>query len=258
MQEWEFEPFVWSEKLAKFYQQTKMAIVGNSVWNRRTEKLQMRQWIGHYLAKHSQGPLDILTVGDGAGFDSLYLAQCGHRVTYSEECTIDQIFAAKIFQNAGVKVHMIRSLQEMPELSFDAVLCLDVLEHVPDPPDFVASLLRYLRVGGHFIVHAPFFFLTPDNPTHLKANRKYSGNLSRLYKANGLKLIDGCFFWNPLVLEKTGPGVFSWGRRPFWCLWLRVTGMLLAIGRWWNWPHNKMATRAMQRIEPQWLNGLET
>jgi len=122
--------------------------------------------------------------------------------------------------------------------AYDAVVCLDVLEHVPDPPAFVEVIASYLRPGGRLIVHAPFYMIHPSNPTHLKANRRYSGSLS-LYKKYNLKLVDGEPGWNPIVLRKVGDA--SLARLGFTpkLLGLRLTGWYLALGRfstlpfWW-------------------------
>ncbi len=129
-QRWKLEPNVWSEKLVEFYRETKAGILGNAVWNRRREKSDLRAWIGTYLARDGDGPLDILTIGDGSGFDSLYLALCGHRVTYSEECRSSIAFAERLFAQEGVSVKIARSLSEESPAAFDVVVCLDVLEHV--------------------------------------------------------------------------------------------------------------------------------
>lgn len=40
--------------------------------------------------------------------------------------------------------------------SFDHVLCVEVLEHVPDPERFLAELLRVLRKGGTLILTVPW------------------------------------------------------------------------------------------------------
>jgi SAM-dependent methyltransferase len=136
------------------------------------------------------------------------------------------------------------------------VLCLDVLEHHPDPPAFVKQLASYLRPGGHLLVSAPFFFVTWHNPTHLKANRKYSGDLAHLYTAHGLHLVDGRLFWNPIVLQKsTEEGTI----RHRWSLWvaaLRLFGIVLVLARFWSFPHNLMAARGFKRADPRWLREL--
>jgi len=51
-----------------------------------------------------------------------------------------------------------------PDASFDAVLCSEVLEHLPDPVDAIREFSRLLRTGGQLIVTAPFCSLTHFSP----------------------------------------------------------------------------------------------
>jgi SAM-dependent methyltransferase len=48
--------------------------------------------------------------------------------------------------------------------SFDAVMCIEVLEHVPAPVAALQELVRLLRPGGALIVTAPFAALTHFAP----------------------------------------------------------------------------------------------
>ena len=243
-------PHVWSDELESFYRDAPPSLTGYVVWNRRPEKQGMRDWIGDYLARESRASLKVLTIGDGAGFDSLYLAQRGHEVTYSELAKGCIAFARRIFELSGQPVDIVIDLDEIPRESYDVVLCLDVLEHVPNPPEFVAQLAGYLRPGGQLIVHAPFFFVTYHNPTHLRANRRYSGDLAQLYTRNGLYLVDGRFLWDPIALRKPAADGSVSRRRRFWCWALRASGCLLAVARFWSFPHNFIATGVMQKTSP--------
>ena len=51
-----------------------------------------------------------------------------------------------------------------PDASFDAIMCVEVLEHVPYPVDALRELVRLLKPGGLLIVTAPFCSLTHFAP----------------------------------------------------------------------------------------------
>jgi SAM-dependent methyltransferase len=70
-----------------------------------------------------------------------------------------------------------------PDSSFDAVLCTEVLEHLPDPVRALDEMARLLRPGGTFIITAPFWSLTHFAPYHYATgfNRYfYESHLGRL------------------------------------------------------------------------------
>lgn len=54
----------------------------------------------------------------------------------------------------------------VPADSFDAVLCSEVLEHVPDPLAAVREFARVLKPGGTLILTVPFCSLTHMAPYH--------------------------------------------------------------------------------------------
>ena len=51
-----------------------------------------------------------------------------------------------------------------PDRSFDAIMCIEVLEHLPDPVAALRELARLLRQGGTLILTAPFCSLTHMAP----------------------------------------------------------------------------------------------
>src|SRR3954452_114704 len=53
-----------------------------------------------------------------------------------------------------------------PDGSFDAVLCTEVFEHLPDPLAALREFARLLRSGGRLILTAPFCSLTHFSPFH--------------------------------------------------------------------------------------------
>ena len=50
--------------------------------------------------------------------------------------------------------------------SFDAVVCVEVLEHLPNPVSAIEELTRLLKPGGEMILTAPFCSLTHFAPYH--------------------------------------------------------------------------------------------
>lgn len=232
------ERYVWNDRLARFYEQTDAFLYELVIWNRNKLKRRMRRWVAKHLANSEKRTLDVLSIGDGLGLDSAYLARAGHRVTYFEVPGYTESFARKVFVECGQDVTVLTEQSDIPLGAYDAVVCLDVLEHIPDPPRFVEVIAGYLRPGGRLIVHPPFYMIHPSNPTHLKANRRYSGSLS-LYEKHNLRLVDGEPGWNPIVLQKAGSGSARRLRFTPKLLGLRLTGWYLALGRfsmlpfWW-------------------------
>ncbi|MGO8753414.1 MAG: class I SAM-dependent methyltransferase [Thermoguttaceae bacterium] len=225
------EPHVWNDGLIAFYGATDAFLYETVVWNQMAEKEAMRQWIIEFLRRKQLGPQRILAYGDGPGIDSLRLAQAGHQVTYFEVGDRNLRFARRLFADAQAAVEIVSAEAPWQTAAYDAVVCLDVLEHVPQPVETVAQLSRLLRPGGRLFVHAPFWLLDGRCVTHLRSNLTFSGDWRRLYASNGLVPLDARLFWNPIVLEKPAAGT---GRKsPDWAAGfrLRCGGWLLRLAR---------------------------
>jgi len=63
---------------------------------------------------------------------------------------------------------IVGDITDIPEedASFDAVMCVEVLEHLPDPLAALREFSRLLRPGGSLILTAPFCSLTHFSPFH--------------------------------------------------------------------------------------------
>ncbi len=66
------------------------------------------------------------------------------------------------------KIDIISDITEIPEKdkSFDAIMCIEVFEHLPNPVEAIKEFSRLLRPGGHLIITAPFASLTHYAPYH--------------------------------------------------------------------------------------------
>lgn len=66
------------------------------------------------------------------------------------------------------RIHLVCDITAIPEEdgSFDAILCTEVLEHLPDPRSAIKEFARLLRPGGVLLLTAPFCSLTHFAPYH--------------------------------------------------------------------------------------------
>jgi SAM-dependent methyltransferase len=66
------------------------------------------------------------------------------------------------------KIDIISDITCIPvsDESFDAIICIEVLEHLPDPLSAIKELMRILKKGGTLIITAPFSSLTHFAPYH--------------------------------------------------------------------------------------------
>lgn len=219
---------VCAPELDAFYSHTSAFVYELAVWNRNLLKSRMRKWVGQRLSASGR-PLDVLCMGDGLGFDSLHLARQGHRVTFFELPGLTERFARELFARSDVNVTVLTDRSLITCGSFDAITCFDVLEHVSDPAATVRWMRSQLRAGGLLYVSAPFYMIHRAYPTHLRANRRHSGSM-KLYTDSGLELAGGVWTWHPLVFQAPGDGKLRCSRLTRWKL--RLTGAVLALGRW--------------------------
>ena len=236
------EFYSWSDDLARFYEETDAFLYELVVWNQNRLKGWLRRAVAKHLEKRQSGALKVLSIGDGLGFDSLCFARAGHRMTYYEVPGYTEAFARRNFADAAVDITVLTKEADIPRGAFDTVISLDVLEHLPSPPDAVRQIAEYLRPGGRLIVNAPFAVIHPTVATHLESNRKYSGSLS-LFTQAGFRLLDGEIIWAPLVLQRVSPGQ---SRPRQWTpkrLALRLGGCALAVGRYPILPLGSVSTR---------------
>jgi len=76
-----------------------------------------------------------------------------------------------------------------PDASFDAIMCIEVFEHLPEPILAIKEFSRLLKPDGHLVLTAPFCSFTHMAPYHF-----YSGYNRYFYEKhladNGFKIIE--------------------------------------------------------------------
>lgn len=111
------------------------------------------QFIAERVALAQQRVLD---VGCGGGLLAESLARAGARVTGIDLAPgmieVARLHAAESVLSIDYRVAAAEDLAQAEPQSFDAITCMEMLEHVPEPAATVASLARLLRPGGALFV----------------------------------------------------------------------------------------------------------
>jgi len=197
-------PHIWNERLLQFYGHTNAFLFETAAWNATRMKQTMREFVCRALASRLPSGARVLCYGDGMGFDSAALSALGFQVVCYEVSGPCLDFARRIFEHNRLDARIITDETQFGPGSFDAVVCLDVLEHVPDPPAVVGKFAGWLTQDGLLAAHAPFYHVDDTRPTHLKSNRRYAGVVRGLYGLSGFRVLDaGGPLLNPLVMQKT-------------------------------------------------------
>jgi ubiquinone/menaquinone biosynthesis C-methylase UbiE len=148
-------------------------------------------WVERVLSELPKGAR-LLDAGAG---ECQYKKHCGHLRYVSQDLAEYTGHGSSIgLQQANwdtSAVDIICDITAIPEpdASFDAVLCTEVLEHLPEPVLALRELARLLKPTGTLIITAPFCSLTHFAPYHYATgfNRYfYSHHLGAL----GLEITD--------------------------------------------------------------------
>ena len=122
-------------------------------------------------------PSQVLEAGMGEGYGAALLAAAGHEVTGIDYDAVTVRHAARRYPQLRVIRGNVVALP-FPNASFDAVVSLQVIEHLWDQPGFVAECARVLRPGGTLVISTPNRLTfspgydptrdTPRNPFHTR------------------------------------------------------------------------------------------
>jgi SAM-dependent methyltransferase len=153
------------------YESNRLKSVGNYFWN--PDSIIHRQITEYILEKHYASVLDY-----GAG-----------NSPYKSYVSCERYLTADITQNSTKSIDFLILPGEnlkIADASFDLILLLDVLEHVPDSSYVLAELRRLIKPGGSIIISLPFIYREHETPNDY-CRYTYFG-VKKLVSDNGGKI----------------------------------------------------------------------
>jgi SAM-dependent methyltransferase len=146
-------------------------IYGFNTFNRR-------EWVTQQ-AKLLPNGSRVLDVGAGVGQYRTLFTHCEY---YAQDFGQEIATVGKY-----TKLDYVCDITAMPieDGSFDAVLCTEVLEHVPEPAEALREMGRIVRSGGRLLLTAPLGSLLHQEPYHF-----YGGYTPHWYR----RVLGNCHF----------------------------------------------------------------
>ncbi len=133
-------------------------------------------WIEETLKKIPAG----LTILDAGAGESQFKKFCSH-LKYIAQDFGEYHGAGEVGLQTGTwdntKLDIISDIMSipLPDHSIDAIMCTEVLEHIPDPLRAIKEFARLIKSGGYLLITAPFASLTHFAPYH------FASGLSRFF-----------------------------------------------------------------------------
>lgn len=179
---WEKQGPMTDERTEEFYKQTTNYIYELGEWHlwvagKRASDVQLVKDIT------AMAPKNVLDFGGGVGLNALMLARAGLDVTLADLESTSLEFAQFRAKRHDLKLKIWKTDLEAapPDATYDVILALDVLEHLPKEvlEDLVNKLVKLKHAKTRVIMSAPFG-RTSVHPMHLDATEHTKQQVQRL------------------------------------------------------------------------------
>lgn len=141
-------------------------------------------WIEKTLKKIPSG----LTLLDAGAGESQFKKFCSH-LKYIAQDFGQYDGSGKVGLQTGAwdnsKLDIVSDITSipLPDASVDAIMCTEVLEHIPNPVAALQEFSRLVKPNGYLLITAPFASLTHFAPYH------FASGLSRFFYEHHLPLL---------------------------------------------------------------------
>lgn len=170
----------WTEKMVGLYQASGCNTIDDIILLHYRERA--AYWL-HFFLRHAAPADKVLEIGCGMGTFCHWLSQLGFTVTATE---LSPAWRELINKKLGIAASDY-SVSTAPERanSFDAIVLMDVLEHIQDPVNFLEAISNELCRTGILMVQLPQY---DGSSTLNDLNRKKDGFLRYLIPGEHLFL----------------------------------------------------------------------
>ncbi len=174
-------------------------------------------WILELIAPHVSGR--ILEVGAGRGTYSTYFAEHGHLTALEPSRARSAVLRERLKNHPSATVITAQLDGTCAPGSYDTVVLLNVLEHIPDDRQALGDIYEALAPGGKVVVWVPAF-----EALYGKFDQRI-GHYRRYRRNELLALVHNVGFQQVTVKYTNMPGFFVW-----WLV-VRVLGRAPTAGR---------------------------
>jgi SAM-dependent methyltransferase len=211
-------------EITQFYRSTDLYIWDLMQWHASGAREPYAETLRWFATTRPPGAgfARVYDFGCGIGTDALYLAAQGYEVTAVDVGGPVLEFARHRFARRGLRARFLESGGTLPEPPgpFDAAVCFDVFEHLPEPLAAARRLVGGLRPGGLLLQQASFGG-SDEHPYHLASGVARYAGMKWHVNLCGLGLVSV----HPMAYRRvTGPAALA--QRARYGLW-RATGLWL-------------------------------
>jgi 2-polyprenyl-3-methyl-5-hydroxy-6-metoxy-1,4-benzoquinol methylase len=187
------------EKISAYYSHPVWTLNGLFI-EQDEESMGHRRAIADWIVAH--GVSRVLDYGGGFGTLARIIAAKSQGITVDiHEPFPSQLAISKVSEFSNIR--FVNALAQ----DYDCLVCIDVLEHVPNPLELFATMIQSVKVDGFLIVANCFY---PDIKCHLPSTFHFRHTFNFFARAMGLQVIGLCQDSHAMIYRRPVEKEIDW------------------------------------------------